>query len=71
MTHSESVPELPPEPPADSLPESASTGSVPSSEDVVINVQQLFAGRREIALELEGVRYKLRITRKNKLILQK
>jgi hemin uptake protein HemP len=28
-------------------------------------------GRREILIEHEGVRYRLRITRRNKLILQK
>jgi hemin uptake protein HemP len=37
----------------------------------VIDVAELFGERREICLELEGVRYRLRITRKNKLILQK
>lgn len=37
----------------------------------VINVAEWFGERREICLELDGVRYRLRITRKNKLILQK
>jgi hemin uptake protein HemP len=37
----------------------------------VIDALRLFEGRREICLELEGVRYRLRITRRNKLILQK
>jgi hemin uptake protein HemP len=31
----------------------------------------LFGQRREVCLELDGVRYRLRITRRNKLILQK
>lgn len=38
---------------------------------VVIDANDLFDGRREICLELDGVRYRLRITRRNKLILQK
>lgn len=37
----------------------------------VIDVAQLFGEHREIGLELDGVRYRLRITRRNKLILQK
>jgi hemin uptake protein HemP len=37
----------------------------------VIDVAEWFGDRREIWLELDGVRYRLRITRRNKLILQK
>ena len=37
----------------------------------VIDVLTLFAGSREIELDFAGVRYRLRITRRNKLILQK
>jgi len=37
----------------------------------VIDAQQLFRGRREVWIEHAGVRYRLRITRRNKLILQK
>lgn len=40
-------------------------------ESPVIDVAQLFGEHREIGLELDGVRYRLRITRRNKLILQK
>jgi hemin uptake protein HemP len=36
-----------------------------------IDVRVLFGEHREIWLEHEGVRYRLRITRRNKLILQK
>ena len=36
-----------------------------------IDAQALFLGSREIWIEHEGVRYRLRITRRNKLILQK
>jgi hemin uptake protein HemP len=37
----------------------------------VIDVKGWFTDRREIWLELDGVRYRLRLTRRNKLILQK
>lgn len=37
----------------------------------VINAQELFDGEREICIEHEGEMYRLRITRRNKLILQK
>ena len=37
----------------------------------VIDVVELFQGSREVWLEHDGVRYRLRITRRNKLILQK
>ena len=37
----------------------------------VLKADELFAGRREVWIELDGVRYRLRITRRGKLILQK
>jgi hemin uptake protein HemP len=37
----------------------------------VFDAQQLFRGQREVVIEHGGVRYRLRITRRNKLILQK
>ena len=37
----------------------------------VIQAETLFAGKREVWIELNGVRYRLRITRREKLILQK
>jgi len=37
----------------------------------VIRAEELFGERREIWIELCGVRYRLRITRRGKLILQK
>ena len=37
----------------------------------VVDARQLFRGEREIVIEHDGVRYRLRITRRNKLILQK
>jgi hemin uptake protein HemP len=37
----------------------------------VLNAEDIFAGKREVWIELDGVRYRLRITRRGKLILQK
>lgn len=37
----------------------------------VVQTQELFQGEREIYIEHEGERYRLRITRRGKLILQK
>jgi hemin uptake protein HemP len=38
---------------------------------VVVDARQLLQGRKEVWIEHEGVRYRLRLTRRNKLILQK
>ena len=47
-------------------------GTRPQEEpEMVIDSLELFDGRREIYIVLDGVRYRLRITRRNKLILQK
>jgi hemin uptake protein HemP len=43
----------------------------PPKDLTVIEAQELFAGKREIWIDHAGVRYRLRITRRNKLILQK
>jgi hemin uptake protein HemP len=53
-------PETLPNDPVESLPQAR-----------VIPAEQLFAGDREVWIEHEGARYRLRITRRNKLILQK
>ena len=37
----------------------------------IVSAQQLFEGQREICIEHDGEVYRLRITRRNKLILQK
>jgi len=37
----------------------------------VVRAEELFGECREICIELDGVRYRLRITRRGKLILQK
>jgi hemin uptake protein HemP len=43
----------------------------PEERPRVIDAEELFRGSREVWLEHTGVRYRLRITRRNKLILQK
>ncbi len=42
-----------------------------SEPDRTIRADELFAGKREVWIDLDGVRYRLRITRRGKLILQK
>ena len=37
----------------------------------VVKAEDLFGDLREVWIELDGVRYRLRITRRGKLILQK
>jgi hemin uptake protein HemP len=37
----------------------------------VIRAEELFGDQREVWIDLDGVRYRLRITRRGKLILQK
>jgi hemin uptake protein HemP len=37
----------------------------------VVKAEELFGTQRELWIELDGVRYRLRITRRGKLILQK
>lgn len=37
----------------------------------VVDALQLLAGKREIHLDFQGTRYRLRVTRRGKLILQK
>ena len=54
------VPDRPAEPP----PQAAETAPV-------VPAAELFRGKREIVIEHDGARYRLRITRRNRLILQK
>ena len=49
--------------------EHADTGA--DAESKVVLAEELFGEKREICIELDGVRYRLRITRRGKLILQK
>jgi hemin uptake protein HemP len=47
-------------------------GTIPDpTAEIVLDARQIFQGRKEIVIEHEGVRYRLRLTRRNKLILQK
>lgn len=46
-------------------------GPFPPEPVKVVDARKLFGERREICIEHDGVRYRLRITRRNKLILQK
>ena len=57
----------------DEKPEADPKSSTNENEDPpkVISTEALFAGTREICLEHEGEIYRLRITRRGKLILQK
>jgi len=43
----------------------------PDPDAPVLDAQEIFHGRREVWIDHEGVRYRLRITRRNRLILQK
>jgi hemin uptake protein HemP len=43
----------------------------PQEPGKVVRAEELFGELREIVIELDGVRYRLRITRRGKLILQK
>ena len=54
----------PPKPPS---PQPAENADGPK----VVRAEELFGERREVWIELDGVRYRLRITRRGKLILQK
>ena len=59
-------------PVADDLPTNEELETPQSWTPKTINVSDWFdEQQREVCLELEGVRYRLRLTRRNKLILQK
>ena len=47
------------------------TVNPPAPPPLLLDARELFQGRREVVIEHQGVRYRLRITRRNKLILQK
>jgi hemin uptake protein HemP len=51
---------------SDETPRTREAESVP-----VIDVAEWFGDHREVWLDLDGVRYRLRMTRRKKLILQK
>jgi hemin uptake protein HemP len=52
-------------------PQQSSEPSKPDEPPRLIEADSLFQGRREVWIEHDGIRYRLRITRRNKLILQK
>ena len=58
-----------PHDPPDSKPPMLSESQRPAEKTVAS--QDLFQGQTEIFIDHEGERYRLRITRRNKLILQK
>jgi hemin uptake protein HemP len=46
--------------------------ALPAAEpETIVSANDLFQGRREIVIDHDGERYRLRITRRNRLILQK
>ena len=47
------------------------TDSPTGEPERVVRAEELFGDRREVWIELDGIRYRLRITRRGKLILQK
>lgn len=53
-----------------SQPEKEPQPSQPSAVRI-IPARELFQQEREICIEHDGIRYRLRITRRNRLILQK
>ena len=44
---------------------------MPPPDDAIVRAEDLFHDRQEIWIDLNGERYRLRITRRGKLILQK
>jgi hemin uptake protein HemP len=53
-------------------PEPDQPDQMPAEEEPkILRAEELFGESREIWIELDGVRYRLRITRRGKLILQK
>jgi hemin uptake protein HemP len=53
------------------IPRQPDTDTASDQQPRVIDADELFQGSREVWVDLSGVRYRLRITRRNKLILQK
>jgi hemin uptake protein HemP len=53
--------------PDDEIDPAAEPGPPPR----VLEAEELFGDQREVWIDLDGVRYRLRITRRKKLILQK
>jgi hemin uptake protein HemP len=56
---------------ADAEPTREPTDRPPAEGERILRAEELFGERQEVWIELDGVRYRLRITRRGKLILQK
>lgn len=57
--------------PEDRPSSSEKSDSLPATSERVVRAEDLFGRHREVWIDLDGVRYRLRITRRGKLILQK
>ncbi|MBM4069674.1 MAG: hemin uptake protein HemP [Planctomycetes bacterium] len=55
----------------DSKPKPDENVAKPAEPPPIIQAAALFHGQREVWIEHAGVRYRLQITRRNRLILQK
>lgn len=53
------------------LPKVDERAGEPAAPVRVVRAEELFGDRRELWIELDGIRYRLRITRRGRLILQK
>lgn len=53
------------------IPRSDTPEPTPPPEGRIIQVSEWLQGQREVWIEHDGVRYRLRVTRRNRLILQK
>jgi hemin uptake protein HemP len=55
----------------DDRPENEAAPNADQAPVRIVRAEELFGDDREVWIELDGVRYRLRITRRGKLILQK
>ncbi len=55
----------------ESVDDSSATAANVSDVEVVLRSEDLFASKKEIVIVHNGERYRLRLTRRGKLILQK
>ena len=55
----------------DDRPENEAAPNPDQAPVRIVRAEDLFGDDREVWIELDGVRYRLRITRRGKLILQK
>lgn len=57
--------------PSNSEPASKAAAETTPVPPAVIDAVQIFRGAKEVIIEHQGARYRLRVTRRGKLILQK